>query len=133
MEEVIPLTGTLAHTSKDRESRVLLRNVIDEFHDGHGLAHTRATEQADFAAFGDRHNEVDDLNAGFEDVDRRRLVGITRRLAVNRQGSVGTHGSGFVHGIPQNVHDPTQGLLADRHGNRCARVIDLKTALESIA
>ena len=71
MEEVIPLTGPLTHAGKHGEPRVLFRDVVDEFHDGHGLAHTRATEQADFAAFGDRHNEVDDLNAGFEDVDRR--------------------------------------------------------------
>ena len=43
---------------------MLFRNVVDEFHDGHGLADTRTAEETDLAALGDRHDEIDDLDAG---------------------------------------------------------------------
>ena len=47
-----------------------LRDVVDQLHDHDGLADARATERADFAALGERANQVDDFDAGLED---RRL------------------------------------------------------------
>ena len=71
MKEVVPFTGTLTHPCKDRQTRMLFRNVVDEFHDGHGLADTRTAEETDLAALGDRHDEIDDLDASFQNVDCR--------------------------------------------------------------
>ncbi len=49
---------------------MFFRNVVNELHDGHGLTHARTTEEADLSALGDRHNEIDDFNASFQDIDR---------------------------------------------------------------
>ena len=58
-------------------------DVVDQLHDCHRFAHTGTAKQSDLAAFGDRHDQIDDLDAGFKNLDAGRLVGITRRLAVD--------------------------------------------------
>src|SRR5574343_519384 len=70
--EVVTFTGTLAHASKHGQAGVLLRDVVDQFHHVNGLADAGATEQADLAALCERANQVDNLDAGFEQVDGRR-------------------------------------------------------------
>ncbi len=82
--EVVAFTGPLTHACEHRETGVRHRDVADQLHQRHGLAHAGAAEQADLAALGDRHDQVDHLDAGFENLDRGRLIGIGRRLAVNR-------------------------------------------------
>ena len=74
MVEVVTLTGTLTHSGKYREAGVLDGDVSNQFHQRHGLAYAGAAEQADFAAFYDRHDQVDDLDTGFKDVVATRLV-----------------------------------------------------------
>ena len=54
---------------------VLLGNVIDEFHDDDGFANARAAECADFAAFRERTNQVDDFDSGLENLNFCVLVG----------------------------------------------------------
>ena len=66
MVEVVALAGTLADASKYRQTRVLLGDVVDQFHHVYGLANARAAEQADFTSLGEGANEVDHLDAGFE-------------------------------------------------------------------
>jgi hypothetical protein len=66
--EVVALAGPLADAGKDRQTRVLLGDVVDQLHHVDGLADAGATEQADLAALGERADEVDDLDAGFEQV-----------------------------------------------------------------
>ena len=61
-----------------------LGDVVDQFHDQHGLADAGAAEQADLAALGVRREQIDDLDAGDEDRGLGRLVGIGRRLLVDR-------------------------------------------------
>jgi hypothetical protein len=48
---------------------VLLGDVVDEFHHVHGLAHAGATEQTDLAALGERADQVDNLDAGFQQIN----------------------------------------------------------------
>ena len=62
---------------------MLFGDVVDQLHDRYRFAHTGAAKQSDLAAFSDRHDQIDDLDAGFKDLDAGRLVGITRRLAVD--------------------------------------------------
>jgi peptide chain release factor 1 len=51
-----------------------LGDVVDQFHDQNGLAHAGAAEQADLAALGVGRQQVDDLDAGDEDLRFRRLL-----------------------------------------------------------
>ena len=78
--EVVAFARTLAHAGKHRIAAVLLRDVVDELHDQHGLADAGAAEQADLAALGVRREQVDDLDAGDQDLRFGRLIGEGRRF-----------------------------------------------------
>jgi hypothetical protein len=66
--EVVALAGALADAGEHREAGVLDGDVADQLHQRDGLADTGAAEQADLAALGDGHDQVDDLDAGLEDL-----------------------------------------------------------------
>src|SRR5213079_1030227 len=66
--EVVTLAGALADAGEHRQATVLLGDVVDELEHVDGLADPGAAEQADLAALGERHEEVDDLDAGDEQV-----------------------------------------------------------------
>ena len=73
--EVVALARALAHAAEDREAAVLRGDVVDELLDDDGLAHAGAAEQADLAALDVGGEQVDDLDAGLEDlVGRVELV-----------------------------------------------------------
>ena len=48
----------------------LMCNVADQLHERHGLADAGAAEETDLTALGDRHDQVDDLDARFEQLGR---------------------------------------------------------------
>ena len=81
--EVVALAGALADAGEHRVAAVRLGDVVDELHDQHGLADAGAAEQADLAALGVRREQVDDLDAGDEDLRLGRLLGIGRRGLVD--------------------------------------------------
>ncbi len=130
--EVVAFTGPLPDAGEHRETRVRHRDVADQLHQGHGLADTGAAEQADLAALGDRHDQVDHLDPGFENFHRGGLVGIRRRLAVNRHVGIGIDRAHFVDRRTQHVHDPAQGGLANRNQNRIAGRQHLHAAAQAV-
>jgi hypothetical protein len=66
--EVVAFAGALADAGEHRVAAVRLGDVVDQFHDQHGLADAGAAEQADLAALGVGREQVDDLDAGDEDL-----------------------------------------------------------------
>ena len=62
---------------------MLLGDVADELLDDDGLADAGAAEDADLAALGEGADEVDDLDAGLEDLGRGRLLVERGRGAVD--------------------------------------------------
>src|SRR5690606_26025364 len=130
--EVVALTGTLAHTGEHRQARVLLGDVVDQFHHVDGLAHAGAAEQADLAALGERADQVDDLDAGLEQFHRRGELVELGRLGVNRAQLVGLDLAGLVDRATEHVHDATQRAFADRHGNLRAGVGNRHAATQAI-
>ena len=81
--EIVAFAGALADAGEHRIAAVRLGDVVDQLHDQHGLADAGAAEQADLAALGVRREQVDDLDAGDEDLRFGRLVGIGRRRLVD--------------------------------------------------
>src|SRR5690554_4698423 len=130
MIEVVTLTGPLTDTGKYRVTTVFGGNVADQFHHVDGLAHTGTTEQANLTAFGERADQVDNLDAGFQQLIGSCLIGIARRLAVNRHTLLLTNLAGFVDRATQHVHDPTQRLGAYRHRDGSTSIGDVQTTLE---
>ena len=90
--EVVALAGPLAHAAEHREAAVLGGDVVDQLLDEHRLAHAGAAEQADLAALDVGGKQVDDLDAGLEDLGRRlELVEGGRRTVDGPALDVGGH------------------------------------------
>src|SRR5690606_38009713 len=108
-------------------------DVPDQLHQRYGLADAGAAEQADLAALGDGHDQVDDLDAGFQQLRCGRLVFIGRCLPVDRHGCLGADVALVVDGIPEYVHDAPERLLPDRYRDVLARIADAHATLQAFA
>ena len=62
--EIVAFAGAFTDAGEHRHAAVELGDVVDQFHDDHSLADARAAKCADLAAFEERTNQIDDLDAG---------------------------------------------------------------------
>ena len=74
VDQVVALAAALADAGEDRHAGVLLGDVADQLLDDDGLADAGPAEDADLAALLERADQVDDLEAGLEDLDLGRLL-----------------------------------------------------------
>jgi peptide chain release factor 1 len=103
---------------------VLGGNGADELHDDDGLAHAGAAEQADFPALGIGGEQVDDLDAGVEDLFDRELLLERGRGPVDGFALIGVgQGRAAVDGVAQQIEQPPQALLAHGHRDGAAGVL----------
>jgi hypothetical protein len=88
---------------------VVLGDGVDEFLNENGLAHAGAAEEADLAAARIRRKQVDDLDAGDENLGFRRLFGEGRRFRVDRaaSGPASSTGSPMTLMMRPSVPRPT--------------------------
>jgi hypothetical protein len=111
--EIVAFAGALADAGEHRIAAVRLGDVVDQFLDQHGLADAGAAEQADLAALGVRSQQVDDLDAGDEDLCFRRLLDIGRRRLVDGRiifvltGPASSTGSPMTFMMRPSVPGPT--------------------------
>ena len=105
-----------------------LGDVVDQLHDQHGLADAGAAEQADLAAFGVGRQQIDHLDAGDQNLRLGGLVGIKRRVLMDRALMRGIHRAGFVDRLADHVDNAAEQLRPYRHRNRRARVGDFLAA-----
>src|SRR5690606_12166017 len=94
--EVVTFTSTLTNTGENGQTAVRLGDVVDQLHHVHGLAYTSAAEQTNLAAFGERADQVDNLDTGFQQIGAASLLGIARRRAVDTPELVMLNRAGFV-------------------------------------
>ena len=66
--EIVAFAGPLADTGEHRIAAMSLGDIVDQFHDQHGLPDASAAEQTDFSTSGVRRQEIDDLDPRFEDL-----------------------------------------------------------------
>ena len=117
--EVVPLAGPLPDAAEDRHAAVLLGDVVDELLDEHRLAEPRASEEADLASLHEGRDEVDDLEAGLEDLDLRREVAERRWFAMDRPALDALRRVALlVDRIADDVPQATERRLADGDGDR---------------
>ena len=126
--EIVAFARALADAGEHRIAAVRLGDVVDQLLDQHGLADAGAAEQADLAALGVGREQVDDLDAGDEDLRFGRLLDIGRRRLMDRAPSLVRHRPGFVDRLADDVHDAPERARADRHGDRSAGVRHLLAA-----
>ena len=130
--KVVTFTGTLTNTSKHGQTRVCLSDVVDQLHHVHGLAHTGTTEQAHLTALGEGANQVDHLDTGFQQFLRRRQFVVCRSLAVDGSSRGLIHGTAFVDGVTQHVHDTAQGSGTHGHADGSTSVGHHQAALQAV-
>ena len=133
MIEVVALAGALADAGEHRIAAVRLGDVVDQFHDQHGLADAGAAEQADLAALGIGREQIDDLDAGDENRGFGRLIGIGRRLLVDGAHRLALDRAGFVDRLADDVDDAAEQAGADRHRDRRAGVAHFLAAHQTFA
>ncbi len=126
--EVVALAGALADAGEHRIAAVRFGDIVDEFHDEHGLADAGAAEEADFAALGIRREEIDDLDAGLENLRFRRLIGVGGRRLMDRPARRRIDRPRLIDRLTDDVHDTAERRVADRHADRVAGVKDLLAA-----
>jgi hypothetical protein len=101
--EVVALAGALANAGEHGVAAMRLGDVVDQFLDQNGLADAGAAEQADLAALGVGRQQVDDLDAGDEDLGFGRLVDIGRRFLVDAAQRLGLTGPASSTGSPTTL------------------------------
>ena len=85
LDQVVALARALAHAGEDGVAGVLRGDVADQLLDDDRLADAGAAEDADLAALGEGADQVDDLDAGLEDLGLGRLLVEGRGGPVDRQ------------------------------------------------
>ena len=121
--EVVALARALADAAEHRQAAVLRGDVVDQLLDDDGLAHAGAAEQADLAALDVRGEQVDDLDAGLEDlVGRVELLEVGRRPVDRPALGVVEAVLAVVDGLAHHVEEAAQRRLAHRHRDRLAGV-----------
>jgi len=126
--QVIAFTRALAHAREHGKAAVVLGDVVDQFHDDDGLAHTCAAKQADLAAFQERLNEIDDLHASLEHLRRRGLFIERWRQAMNRHSLLVLDRTKLIDGLANHIHHAPQRAVAHGYGDRAACVDGLHAA-----
>ena len=102
---------------------MLLGYVVDQLLDQDGFANTGAAEQADLAALHVRGEEVDDLDAGFEDLLIRRQIGRFRRRTMDRPAfDISRQRVAAIDRLAEQVEDPAEGYVTHRDGDRSTGV-----------
>ena len=108
---------------------MLVGDVEDEFLDQDGFANARAAKEADLAALNIRAKQIDDFDAGLQNLVGDVLLAISRRVAVNRAMRLfGEVAVLSVDRLAEDVEHTPQGLFADRDGDRGMGVLDLHAA-----
>src|SRR5262249_4752579 len=104
----------------------------DELHHRDGLAYAGAAEQAHLTALGERTDEIDDLDAGFQQLGGRRELFEDRRVPVDRHRLVGADRTLFVDRFAEHVHDAPERLWSHWDGDALARVLNLHSTTQAL-
>src|SRR5205085_10236325 len=82
--EIITLASPLADTSEDRETAMLHRYVVNQFHDEDGFAHTGTAEEANFSTSQEGLKQINNLNSCHKHFEFCGLILKIRGVAMNR-------------------------------------------------
>ena len=134
-DEVVTLTGALPHPGEHGHSTVVLRDALDHLLDEHGLADAGTSEETDLAAEHVGREQVDDLNAGLEELGLGLELVEGRGLAVDRPAVgplVGRAGLTIEH-LADDVEDLALCGVSDGDRDRSAGVAHLLAAHEAVS
>ena len=120
-EQFVALAGALAHSGEDRDALVFFHCGVDQLHHQHGFAHPCPAEHRRLAALGERGEEIDHLDAGFEDRGAgtgRRQIGRGRMDRAHR--GFGGEIAQPVARLARHIEQPAQHRIPHRDAKRGA-------------
>ena len=132
MIEVVAFASALTDTGEHRHAAIRLRDIVDQLKHRDGLADAGAAEQADLAALRKGANQVDHLDAGGQELDRRRELIELRRQLMDLAALVGLDRSLLVDRAAQYIHDAAERRRTDRHRNRLPRARHFHSTAQSV-
>ena len=118
-QQLMALTRSLADAREHRNALIFGDHRVDQLHHQHGLADAGTAEHRSFAALCERREKIDHLDPGFENFGRGGFVRQRGRLLVDAaQGRVGGERGAVVAHISDDIEQPAQHGVADRHLHR---------------
>eukprot|EP00043_Microstomoeca_roanoka_P001490 m.33042 g.33042 ORF g.33042 m.33042 type:complete len:558 (+) comp10850_c1_seq1:312-1985(+) len=133
MVQIVTLASAFTDTSKHRETRVSLGDVVDQLHDKHSLADTSTTEKTNLATLSVRSKEINDLDTSLEDFRGDTHFGQRRGLSMDGKEAVGLDGTTLINGFTNDVHDTAKGSNTDGDGDGITTVNDGLTADKTLS
>ena len=130
--QVGPFAGPLADAGEHRVTAVGRRDAGDQLGENDRLAETGTAEQPGLATADERRQQVDDLDARFEQLGLGRQVAERRRIAVDRPMFVGVDRTAAVDRVADDVEHAAERRLADGHRHRAAGVDALLAADQTV-
>jgi peptide chain release factor 1 len=92
---------------------VVVGDVVNQFHDDHGLADTGTTEEADLAALGVGGEKVNNLNASDKNLGTSALLYETGGGPVDGEGLGAVESGLLVDGLANDVNNAAKGDITD--------------------
>ena len=130
--EIVALTRTLAHAGEYRNAAMLFSNVVNQLHDNDCLADTSAAKQANLAALGIWRDQVDDLDASFQNFGRGFLLLIRRRGPVNWPTFFPFDRWLVIHRLAEQVKDAPKVFISYRHSDWATGIGRLHAAHQAV-
>ena len=82
--------------------------------------------------FANGHQQIDDLDAGYQEILTARLFVVRGSGPVDGQVNGRVHGASLVLRLAQHVHDSPERRLAHRHGDSLAGIGDGQAAAQTV-
>ena len=111
---------------------MLLRQVVDELLDENRLAYAGTAEQAGLAAADERLDEVDDLDAGLEDLGARGERVVLGREMVDGHPLLDFGHRLLIDGLADDVPDAAERAGAYGHLDGSAGILNIQAADETV-
>ncbi len=105
-----------------------LGDVVDELSNQDGLSDTGTSKETNLTTSSVRGEQIDDLDAGFEQFGGGRLVNEFWGIGVDGGEHLGLDRTTLIDRLADNVDNTTQTLRADWNTDREAGVLDRLTA-----
>ena len=107
-------------------------DVVNQFLDQHGFAHTGTTKQTDLATLAIGRQQVDHLDPCFKNLGLGFQLGQLWCFAVNRSRRRGVDRALLINGFSQNVEDATKGGFTDGHGDGSSGIDSLHATHQTV-
>ena len=130
--KIVTLTGALTDTGEHGVTTVVHGDVVNQLHDHDSLADSGTTEKSNLTSLGIRSQQVDDLDAGHQNLLGLALLGEERGRAMDRSSDVALDRALLVDGLTNDVQDTAEGAGADGNHDRSTGVLHLLASDETL-